>query len=73
MFECEDPKNEDNVNFAIKEVDDALDRLKEHSDWEKLKEHPKYKTLKQESEKIKQRIKEVGIAPASHLFIIGKK
>ncbi|MFX0061501.1 MAG: class I SAM-dependent methyltransferase [Candidatus Hermodarchaeota archaeon] len=72
-FKCEDPKNEDNINFGIKEVDDALDRLKEHPDWEKLKEEPKYRTLKQESEKIKQRIKEVGIAPASILFIIGKK
>ncbi|MFX1255252.1 MAG: class I SAM-dependent methyltransferase [Promethearchaeota archaeon] len=72
-FECEDPKNETTVNFCIKEVDDDLDRLKEHRDWEKLKEHPKYKQLKEESEYIKERIREVGSASASILFVIGKK
>ncbi|MFX1534270.1 MAG: methyltransferase domain-containing protein [Promethearchaeota archaeon] len=71
-FECE-PKNEEIINSCIKSIDDTLDRLKEHPDWEKIKEDPQYKKLKEESEKIKERIRKVGSASASILFIIGKK
>ncbi len=66
-FECEDPKNEKAVNYGIKEIDDNLRRLEEHPD---LKTRNR---LKEEGEKLKERIKKIGSAEASHLFFIGKK
>lgn len=64
---CENPKNEKTINQSIKEIDDALDRLKKHADFKARNR------LKQEGEKLKERIKKFGSAPASNLFIIGKK
>lgn len=66
-FECEDPMNENIINQSIKEINDGLDRLKEHPNLE-ARNH-----LKEESEKLKARIKKFGSAPASHVFFIGKK
>lgn len=66
-FDCEDPKNEEIVNFIIQEIDRDLKRLS------KLVEHPDYNKLKEEGEKFKERVRSTGSAPASHLFFIGKK
>jgi len=66
-FKCEDPKNEEIISQSIKEIDDALDRLRKHSD---LKVRNR---LMEEGEKLRERVKEFGSAPASNLFIIGKK
>ena len=66
-FECEDPKNEKAINQSIEEIDDALDRLKNHPD---LRTRTR---LEEEGEKLKERIRKFGSAPASHLFFVGKK
>jgi len=66
-FKCEDPKNEEIINQSIKEIDDVFDRLRKHSD---LKVRNR---LMEEGEKLRERVKEFGSAPASNLFIIGKK
>jgi len=66
-FECEDPKTKKIVNQSIKEIDDNLCRLEEHP------ELISRTRLKEEGEKLKERIKKFGSAPASHLFFIGKK
>ena len=67
-FDCEDPKNENIINFVIKEIDRDLTRLST-----KLKDHPEFKKLKKEGEELKERVRETGSASASHLFFIGKK
>jgi SAM-dependent methyltransferase len=61
---CEDPKNEDIVDYAINEIDENLERLGKHQD---------YINFKVEAERIKSRIRRKGAAPASILFFIGKK
>lgn len=65
-FECEDPKNQAIINFALKEVDRDIKRL------ETVKDHPDAKRLKEEGERIKKRIRKNGVLPASNLFFIGK-
>ena len=66
-FECENPKTEKTINQSIKEIHTGLDRLKRHQD---LKTRNR---LKKEGEKLEERIKKFGSAPASNLFFIGKK
>lgn len=66
-FECDDPKNEEIIKFAIKQIDNEIQRLL------KLTEHPDYSKLKEEGELLKERVRTTGSAPASHLFFIGKK
>ena len=66
-FECENPKNQDVINFALKEMDQDIKRL------ETAKDHLNAKSLKEEGERIKKRIREIGVFPASNLFFIGKK
>ncbi|MFX1286463.1 MAG: class I SAM-dependent methyltransferase [Promethearchaeota archaeon] len=66
-FNCEDPKNEEIINYVIKGIDRDLKRLL------KLKDHPEYKNLKEEGELLKERVRRTGSASASHLFFIGKK
>jgi hypothetical protein len=61
---CEDPKNEDIVDYAINEIDENLERLGKHQDYNKFQE---------EAERIKSRMRKNGAAPASILFFIGKK
>lgn len=63
-IKCEDPKNEDITNIEINEIDENLDRLRNHQDYNRIQEV---------AEKIKSRIKEIGTASASILFITGKK
>ncbi|MHA2298877.1 MAG: class I SAM-dependent methyltransferase [Candidatus Hodarchaeales archaeon] len=62
--ECEDPKNERMVKSAMKEIDDYLERMKNHPDYQKMK---------LEAEKIKERLEITGTANASMLFFIGTK
>ena len=66
-FKCEDPKNEEIINQSIKEINDALDRLKKHS-YMRARNR-----LKEEGEKLRERVNKFGSAPASHLFFIGRK
>ena len=61
---CEDPKNKDIVNSALREVDKDLERLKNH------KAHG---IFQEKAEKIKEKIVKFGSAPASILFSIGRK
>jgi SAM-dependent methyltransferase len=61
---CENPKNEDIVDYAINEIDENLERLGKHQDYNKFQV---------EAERIKSRIRRKGAAPASILFFIGKK
>ncbi|MHA2248053.1 MAG: class I SAM-dependent methyltransferase [Candidatus Hodarchaeales archaeon] len=79
-YKCEDPKNEEMVNFSIKEIDNYLGRLKEYLDLKKIEEHPNLKKLVDESkklieegEKLKERNRQYGTSEATHLFFIGKK
>ena len=60
-------KNESTVEFIISEIDRDLKRLT------KIKDHPNFDELKEEGEKLKERIQRTGSAPASSMFIIGKK
>lgn len=66
-FECEDPKNHEIINFALKGIDRDFKRL------EMLKDHPNIQKLRKEGEMIKTQIQEKGITSASILFFIGKK
>ncbi|MHA2252974.1 MAG: class I SAM-dependent methyltransferase [Candidatus Kariarchaeaceae archaeon] len=67
-FQCDDPKNKDIINFALKEVDQDIKRL----ETETVKDHPDAIRLKEEGEKIKKRIREIGVSSASNLYFIGK-
>ncbi|MCK5158961.1 MAG: class I SAM-dependent methyltransferase [Candidatus Heimdallarchaeota archaeon] len=62
--QCEDPLNEDLINFAIKELEDSFIQVKESSEYDRLVER---------KEIIKQNIMKYGSAPASILFFIGRK
>ena len=62
--DCEDPKNEGIVEFALKEMDENLEKITDHSS---------YHDIKQRAEVIKDRIREHGTAPASVLYYFGTK
>jgi ubiquinone/menaquinone biosynthesis C-methylase UbiE len=64
MYECEDPRSENHLKDMIKEINEDLERLKTH---------PEARKLGQEGEKLKERVKKVGSADASSLFLIGTK
>jgi len=66
-FACEDPKSGKIIKQAIKEIDNALDRLRKYPD---LKTRAR---LEEKGEKLKENVKKSGSAPASHLFFIAKK
>ncbi|UCG02810.1 MAG: methyltransferase domain-containing protein [Candidatus Heimdallarchaeota archaeon] len=66
-FDCEDPKNEGIIKFALNEIDRDLKRLS------KLGERPEYNKLKEEGERLKERVRRTGSAPSSHMLFIGKK
>ncbi|MFW9924270.1 MAG: class I SAM-dependent methyltransferase [Candidatus Thorarchaeota archaeon] len=61
---CDNPKNEEIVKSALKDVDDCLAKIK------KLETYDDYK---QRAEEIKEYIRENGSAGASFLFFIGQK
>lgn len=63
-IDCEDPLNKEIINSTIKDLDENLERIKEHIDFNNIKER---------AENLKQRILKIGCSPASILFICGKK
>jgi len=60
---CENPRNDEIVASEIGEIDESLQRL---SDQDRIR-------FQGEAERIKERIRERGVASASILFMIGKK
>ncbi len=72
-FKCADPKNKSVIDFAIKEVEDDLNRLQKGLEQGILENNSVTNSLLVEGEKIKQKIRKYGSAPASHLFIVGRK
>ncbi len=72
-FKCDNPKNPNIINFALKEVNKNLEKLQKGLDDGILENRFLIKKLLLEGEKIKTRIKQYGSAPASQLFVIGKK
>ena len=66
-FECENPRNEKIITQSLKEIDDALKRLKDHTD---LKSRTR---LEEEGERLRERIMKLGVSSASQLFIVGRK
>lgn len=64
--ECEDPKNQATFHNSIKDIDDAIKRIENHSDLEIRNR------LIEEGKRIKETIEKSGSAPASYLFIIGR-
>jgi SAM-dependent methyltransferase len=65
--ECEDPKNQATFLTTIKDIDDAIKRVEAYPDLETRSR------LVEEGEAIKEAIAKYGAAPASYLFIIGKR
>jgi len=66
-YKCEDPKDEENIQNQIKEIDDNLKRLQDVAD-------PKTRiSLQKKGEELKKRNKEFGNANPLTLLAIGKK
>jgi hypothetical protein len=65
-FKCKG-KGEVTSDQFVKEIDDKLRRLGEHADLETRDR------LKREGKKLKERMKEYGMANPSSLFLIGRK
>ncbi len=63
-YPVKNPKEKKIISRLLEHIDPYVDRLKEHKDYPKLKK---------EGGKIKERLQKVGFAPASILFVIGKK
>jgi ubiquinone/menaquinone biosynthesis C-methylase UbiE len=64
---CGDPKNEENIQDQIKEIDDNLKRLKEIAD-------PRIRTkLQEKGEELKKRNREFGNANPSTLLVVGRR
>ena len=66
-YKCEDPKDEENIQGQIKEIDDNLKKLQDVADPETRKD------LQKRGEDLKERNKEFGNATPSTLLAIGKK
>ena len=66
-FRCDDPKSEEEIDRALKEIDDNLKRLKEVAD-------PKTRIrLQKIGEELKERNRKFGNAHPSVLLAIGRK
>lgn len=65
-YECEDSKNQAAYHESVKEIDDNLRRIEHYPDAEIRNR------LKEEGERIKETIAELGMASASYLLIISK-
>jgi ubiquinone/menaquinone biosynthesis C-methylase UbiE len=72
-FECDNPKNEDIIQFALKELERYLSRLNDYVEENSLENRLDIIKLRKQSEKIRKRIKNFGESPASHLFFVGRK
>ncbi len=66
-FKCENPKDNQMVNQAVKGIDKSLKKLKKHPDLEAQS------LLKEQGRKLKERIEKTGVSEPSHLYIFGKK
>jgi hypothetical protein len=64
---CGDPRNQATFHEVIKDIDDGIKRIENHSDLQTQTR------LMQEREKVKEAIVKSGASPASYLVIIGKK
>ena len=64
MVECDDPKNKDNVDFHLKDIDELI---------EKMIDYPQYEELCQEADSLRKRVRATGVTPASHLFFVCRK
>ena len=62
--ECVNPTRADNIDFVLKQIDDSLDKAREHTFYNKLKE---------EAEGLKKLVKSTGSASASVMYFFGKK
>ena len=62
--ECQNPMRTDNIAYVLKEIDDNLARVLEHSSYDELRE---------EAESLKERVKIEGSAAASVMYFFGKK
>ena len=63
-YPVKNPKDKKMIEKYISYFDPYVDRLKDHTDYAKLKV---------EGEALKDRLRKIGFAPASSLFIIGRK
>jgi ubiquinone/menaquinone biosynthesis C-methylase UbiE len=66
-FDCCEGKGEVTIDQFAKEIDDNLRRLDKQVDLQVLER------LRKEGEKLKERMREYGVANASNLFFIGRK
>ena len=62
--ECVNPTRSDNIDFVLKQIDDDLDRVREHSS---------YGELKKEAESLKERVRSDGSSAASLMYFFSKK
>ena len=62
--ECQYPKRSDNIDLVLKQIDDDLDRVREH---------PSYNELKKEADSLKERVITEGSSAASVMYFIGRK
>jgi len=61
---CQDPMRAEHIEFLLKQIDDDIDRIREH---------PSYDELILKAESIKERVKTYGSSAASLMYIFGKK
>jgi len=62
--ECTNPTRTEHVELVLKQIDDTLARVHEHSSYDEIRE---------EAESLKERVKAEGSSAASVMYIIGKK
>ncbi len=61
---CQYPMREEYIKFLLKQIDDDLDRIREH---------PLYGELTEEAELIKKRVKTYGSSATSVMYLFGRK
>lgn len=62
--DCQDPKRSANIEFVLKQIAETMEKVPEHSSYDKLRE---------EAESLEERVKAEGSAAASLMYFIGKK
>jgi hypothetical protein len=66
-YQCEDPRNQATFHQTVKDIDDGIRRINNYPDAKTRMR------LVEEGERVKEAIAKSGAAPASYLFVIGKK
>ncbi|MGB5926514.1 MAG: class I SAM-dependent methyltransferase [Dehalococcoidia bacterium] len=66
-YQCEDPRNQATFHQTVKDIDDGIRRINNYPDLQTRMR------LVEEGERVKEAIAKSGAAPASYLFVIGKK